>query len=95
MNLKAQSQYRHSNPLVAWRVLIQLDMTQVLTNRVVYGIFEVLGDVGGFTEAIIWLAAFLTAYYTEKSFIGTFLGRLFKVEKKAFEVDLQEKKAKK
>lgn len=60
----SSSKYTHSNPDIAWRILIQLDNTEIITQRIVYGIFEVLGDVGGFSEAILWLASFLAATYT-------------------------------
>lgn len=60
-----------------------------------YGIFEVLGDVGGFSEAILWLASFLCAAYTQKTYAGRFMHTMFKINKHAFNADLKEKKAKK
>lgn len=68
LNSKFSTYYTNENPYVVMTILIQLDPTSIIINRVAYGIFEVLGDVGGFSEAILWLASFLVAYYTEVNF---------------------------
>ena len=67
----------HKNPNLLYNIVLLLDQTGVAHTRVRYGLFDLLGDLGGVTEVIMLLFGYFLYPISEHSFIIKAANKLF------------------
>jgi len=63
------------------KIYLRIDNEAQLIERSAYDVFAFMGEIGGVSQVIVWLAGVFVSIYARQSFYATMIEKLYHVKK--------------